>query len=176
LIKKTIFELLILKILNMEMNWMAIVVAALSTLAVGTVWYSDAVFGKIWMREAGMNKEDLEKGNMVKIIGLTFLFSILFAMMVPTLTIHQMGAAQLMGGDATKALPSYAPFISDYADAHRSIKHGALHGLLAGLFLLVPVIAINSIFERKSWKYIAIHSGYWIVVTTIMGMIVCAWK
>jgi hypothetical protein len=97
-------------------------------------------------------------------------------MMMPMLTIHQMGASQLMGGDPTKALPSYAAFINDYTDAYRSIKHGAIHGFTAGMFLAMPIIAINGLFERKSWKYIAIHVGYWIVVMTIMGAIVCAWK
>lgn len=155
---------------------MAIFVAALTTLVIGMIWYSEAVFGKIWMKEAGLTKEQLNNGNMLKIFGLTFVFSVLFSMMMTTLTIHQMGAAQLMGGDPTKALPSYAAFINDYADAHRSLKHGAIHGFTAGLFLTMPMIAINGLFERKSWKYIAIHVGYWIIVMTIMGAIVCAWK
>lgn len=30
-------------------------------------------------------------------------------------------------------------------------------------------------FERKSWKFIFINSGYWIVNLTIMGGIICAW-
>jgi Protein of unknown function (DUF1761) len=160
----------------MEMNWIAIMAAAPVTLLVGMIWYSNALFGKAWMKEAGLTEEQLKNGNMLKIFGLTFFFSVLFSMMMPTITIHQMGAMQLMGGDQAKALPSYVAFINDYKEAHRSITHGAIHGLFAGLFLAMPMIAINGLFERKSWKYISIHAGYWIVVMTIMGAIVCAWK
>jgi hypothetical protein len=37
------------------------------------------------------------------------------------------------------------------------------------------MIAINGLFERKSWQYIFIHSGYWIISLMIMGAVVCAW-
>ena len=81
-----------------------------------------------------------------------------------------------MGGDVAHAKPSYAAFMADYGDAFRSFKHGALHGLMAGLFIALPVIATNCLFEQKSFRYAAITSGYWIIVMTIMGAIICGWK
>jgi Protein of unknown function (DUF1761) len=120
----------------MEMNWMALIVAALSTLAVGMIWYSDAVFGKIWIKEAGLNREEMKKDNMLKIFGLTILYSLMITMIVNTIVIHQWGAIGMVGGDPTKALPSLAPFMADYGTAFRSFKHGALHGFMTGLFLL----------------------------------------
>lgn len=159
----------------MEMNFMAILVAALTTLAVGMFWYSEVAFGKIWMREAGISKDVEKKPNMLKIFGLTFIFSLMLAFMMQVLVIHQFGALGMVGGDATKALPSYAAFMADYGGAFRSFKHGALHGCMTGIFLALPLIAINGLFESKSWKYIAVHAGYWIVTLTIMGAIVCGW-
>jgi hypothetical protein len=41
--------------------------------------------------------------------------------------------------------------------------------------MFTPVIAINGMFERKSWKYILINGLYWTVSLTIMGAIVCGW-
>ena len=79
-------------------------------------------------------------------------------------------------GDETKALPSYAAFMADYQDAFRTFKHGALHGAMIGLFVALPVIATNCLFEQKSFRYAAITSGYWIIVMTIMGAIICGWK
>jgi hypothetical protein len=97
---------------------------------------------------------------------------------MPALTIHQMGALSMIGGPESiaTAKPSYAAFMADYGDAFRSYKHGALHGFLSGVFLALPIIAINGLFELKSWKYIAIQAGYWIVIMTIMGAIVCGWQ
>ena len=34
-------------------NWVALIVASLSTLVVGFIWYNPKVFGTIWMNEIG---------------------------------------------------------------------------------------------------------------------------
>ena len=160
----------------MGMNFYAILVAAISTLLVGFVWYGP-LFGKAWMAETGFTEEELKKGSMVKIFGLTFVFSIFLAMIMQILCIHQFGPLGMIGGPdfIETAKPSYAAFMADYGDAFRTYKHGALHGFMSGLFLALPLIGINGLFERKSWKYIFVHSGYWTVVMTIMGAIVCGW-
>ncbi len=160
----------------MEMNFYAILVAAISTLLVGFVWYGP-LFGKAWMAETGFTEEELKKGSMVKIFGLTFVFSLFLAMIMQVLCIHQFGPLGLIGGPdfIETAKPSYAAFMADYGNAFRTYKHGALHGFMSGLFLALPLVAINGLFERKSWKYIFIHAGYWTVVMTIMGAIVCGW-
>jgi hypothetical protein len=160
----------------MEMNFYPVFVAALTTLLVGFVWYGP-LFGKAWMKETGLTEEDLKKGSMVKIFGLTYIFSVMIGMVMQLLTIHQFGALGMIGGPqlVDSALPSYGAFMADYGTAFRTFKHGALHGFMSGLFLAFPLIAINGLFERKSWKYILIHSGYWTVVMTIMGAIVCGW-
>ncbi|HQF48620.1 MAG TPA: DUF1761 domain-containing protein, partial [Flavobacterium alvei] len=92
--------------------------------------------------------------------------------------IHQMGTLGMIGGPdfIASAKPSYAAFLADYGDAFRTFKHGALHGFMSGIFLALPIISINGLFEQKSWKYMAIQSGYWIVIMTIMGAIICGWK
>lgn len=160
----------------MEMNFYAILVAALSTLLVGFVWYGP-LFGKAWMAENGFTEEELKKGSMVKIFGLTFVFSTFLAMIMQILCIHQFGPLGMIGGPdfIETAKPSYGAFMEDYGNAFRTYKHGALHGFMSGLFLALPLVGINGLFERKSWKYIFIHAGYWIVVMTIMGAIVCGW-
>jgi hypothetical protein len=130
------------------------------------------------MKEAGLTQEQLKKGNMLKIFGLTFLYSLMLAFMMPALVIHQMGAISMVGGPTLveTAKPSYLAFMADYGDAFRTFKHGALHGLISGIFLATPIIAMNGLFEHKTWKYMAIQAGYWIVIMTIMGTIICGWK
>ena len=162
--------------ITMEFNFYAVLVAAAVPLVIGFIWYSPPLFAKTWMREAKLTDEDL-KGSMVKVFGLTYIFSIMIAMMMQALTIHQLGAYGLVGGPegAEKALPSFAAFMADYGTVFRTFKHGALHGCMSGIFLAFPLIAINGLFERKSWKYIFINSGFWILSMTIMGAIVCGW-
>ena len=161
----------------MEMNFYAILVAALTTLVVGSIWYSPVLFGNAWMKETGLTEEELKKRSMLKIFGLTFVFSVLLAMILQVLCVHQFGPLGMIGGPdfIDSAKPSYAAFMADYGTVFRTFKHGALHGFMSGLFLAFPMIAINGLFERKSWKYIFIHAGYWTVSMTIMGAIVCGW-
>jgi hypothetical protein len=38
----------------------------------------------------------------------------------------------------------------------------------------LPVITVSALFEQRSWKYIAIHAGYWIVCLGLMGGLISA--
>lgn len=161
----------------MEINFYSILISGFVTLVAGFVWYRPKVFGTIWMREAGLTKEQLSKGNMLKIFGLTFIFSLLIGMMMMPIVIHQLGAMGMIGGGAPDlAQPeSYLKFMSEYGTAYRTFKHGAFHGSLTGLLFVLPLLAINGLFERKSWKYILVNGGYWILSLTIIGAIICGW-
>jgi len=159
----------------METNWIAVIAAALVTLPIGFIWYNPKVFGTVWMRESGMTEEKAKGANMAKVFGLAVVFSFILAFFLPTIVIHQMGALQLTGGNPEAALPSYHAFIADYATNFRTFKHGALHGSLLGLFVVLPTMAINALFERKSAKYVLINAGYFIVSLAIMGGIICQW-
>jgi hypothetical protein len=160
----------------MEFNFLAILMAAISALILGFVWYNPKVFGNAWMQVAEMTEEKMKSANMGKIFALALLFAILLSFSLQGITIHQMGAFSMVGGDVENALPSYQAFMDDYGDAFRTFKHGALHGALAGIFIALPILGTNALFERKGAKYILINSGYWIVTLAIMGGIICAWK
>ena len=129
------------------------------------------------MREAGLTQEQMQKGNMAKIFGLTFIYSFMLAFIMSAVVVHQMGALGMIGGPdfIATAKPSYAAFMADYGMAFRTYKHGALHGFMSGLFIALPIISINGLFEQKSWKYMLIQAGYWITIMTIMGAIICEW-
>jgi hypothetical protein len=161
----------------MEFNFLAILVAALVPMILGFLWYNPIGFGTVWMAEAEMSEEKIKGGNMAVIFGVSFLLSILLSFFTQVLTIHQMGALGMIGGDpsAEGVLPSFQAFMDDYGTNFRTFRHGALHGFLAGIFIALPIIGINALFERKSWRYILINAGYWTIVLVIMGAIICGW-
>lgn len=159
----------------MEINFLAIIVAAVSALVVGFIWYNPKVFGTAWMQAADMTEEKMKGANMAKIFILAFIFAILLAMSLISITIHQMGAFSLAQGELGE-LSSYQAFMADYANEFRTFKHGAFHGVFAGIFIALPILGTNALFERKSAKYILINVGYWIVTLGVMGAIICGWK
>lgn len=160
----------------MEINFLALFVAALSTLVVGFIWYNPKVFGTIWMKEAGMTEEKMKGANMVLIFGLSIVYAFMISFIIQVLTIHQYGAFGMIGGNLETAKPSYEAFMNDYGTVYRTFKHGALHGFMTGLFFAFPLIATNSLYERRSFKYVLVSSGFWIVCFMIMGGIICAWQ
>jgi hypothetical protein len=160
----------------MEINFLALLVAALSTLAVGFIWYNPKVFGTIWMKESGMTEEKMKGANMAIIFGLSFFYAFLISLLLQVLVIHQFGALGMVGGDPTIAKPSYTDFMADYGNAFRTYKHGALHGFMTGLFLVLPLIGTNALYERRSFKYTLVTAGFWTVCFTIMGAIICGWQ
>ena len=92
------------------------------------------------------------------------------------LVIHQFGALGMIGGTIETAKPSYSAFMADYGTVFRTFKHGALHGFITGLFMILPVIGIGALYERKSFKYVLVSGGYWIISFMIMGGIICMMK
>lgn len=160
----------------MQPNFLALIVAALSTLVVGFIWYNPKVFGSIWMRETGMTEEKAKGANMAIVFGMAIFYAFLIAMVLQFLVIHQFGALGMVGGDPSVAKPSYAAFMADYGIAFRTFKHGMLHGFISGLFFALPVVGTGALFERRTWRYTLVSGGYWVVCCMIMGGIICAWQ
>ena len=142
---------------GMDINWLALVAASILPLATGFLWYGP-LFGKAWMKESGMTEEKAKTMNPAKIYGLAVLMAFLIAFFIWPMV--------LMGGPDD---------MKHGTEAFMTFKHGALHGSMLGLFVALPVFATNALFEMKSFKYVAINAGYWIVTMALMGGIINAW-
>ena len=164
----------------MEMNFYVLFLAALVPMIIGSIWYGP-IFGNTWMKEMGFTKESLAGTNMVKTLIICYVLSVLVAMALMQMVIHQMGAFSTLAGDpgfneqTGEAFTYFQDFVAKYGDRFRTFKHGAFHGVFAGLLLVMPILATNAMFERKGFKYIAINSGYWIVSMALMGGVICQW-
>ena len=164
------------------MNFLAITVASIIPLLIGFIYYHPKTFGNAWMKSTGLTEELLKKGNMPLIFGVTLLFSFMLSMMLTSMVIHQFGLTSLLQGhpDAAKEGAKIQLLLNgqdiDYTNLFRTFKHGALHGVLSAIFIALPILGINALFERKSFKYIFLHLGYWVITLGIMGGIICAWQ
>lgn len=161
-----------------ELNWLVILSTALVPLAVGALWYGP-LFGKAWMVEADMSEDKIMGANMMKIYGLALVFGLLLSVGLTPVVIHQMGVfSSLEGLDVmsagTEANLYLQDFMSKYGTEFRTFKHGAFHGMLTGIFIFLPVMGTNALFERRSWKYILMNVGYWALSAAIMGGIISA--
>lgn len=162
------------------MNYLVYLGAALVPPIFGAIWYNPKVFGNAWLKASGLTEERARGANIPLIMGLLLLFSFLVTMALAQYAIHQQATLNLFMmhpdiGNPNAEVTNYVQnFLSTYGDMHRGFGHGALHGVLIGLFLSLPFIATGALFERRGFKYIAIHVGYWIVCCALMGGILCA--
>lgn len=164
----------------MEFNFLFLALAALVPLVMGFLWYGPLLFQNAWMKQMGFTEESLKGGNMAVIFILSYVFSFLLAFFLQFITTHQAGVYSSMveSGStdlATDAIVHFKEFMDAYGSNYRSFGHGALHGAMTGIFIVLPVLATQAMFERKSFKYVAINAGYWIITIALMGGIVCKW-
>ena len=130
----------------MEINWLAVLAAAVSSFVLGGAWYS-ALFAKPWQRAAELSDEQLKNSNMALIFGGSFALALI-------------------------ASASFAVFLGPEVDA----MTGALYGLTAGLCWVTASFGINYLFERKSLMLFLINGGYHTLQFTLIGLILGAWR
>jgi hypothetical protein len=135
----------------MSINWLSIVIAALIPMVMGFVWYHKALFGKAWMDSIGMTEEKAKQANMPVMFGLSLVMAALIAFFFVN---FNNGPGQEGEFD--------------------TFKHGAAHGVIIALFVVMPVMITNGLFEQKSWKNMLINLGYWVITLALMGGVIDA--
>jgi hypothetical protein len=159
----------------------AAAIAAFVPMIMGFIWYNPKVFGKAWMDSIGMTEDKLKEGfNMPLVMGLCYIFSFFLAFGMVFATIHEYHIFSMFMNEANEFKEphnSTAQWVISIMNEHgsnfRTFKHGAFHGILSGFMFALPIVGINALFERRGFKYIAIHVGFWIVCMSLMGGFVC---
>jgi Protein of unknown function (DUF1761) len=128
----------------MEINWLAVFAAAVSSFVLGGVWYS-ALFAKAWQSAAGLSDEQIKNANMGLIFGGSFVLALISS-------------------------ASFAVFLGSELDA----MTGALYGFTAGLCWVTASLGMNYLFERKSLRLFLINGGYHTLQFTLIGAILGA--
>ena len=170
---------------TMEINYLALIVAALVPMLLGFIWYHEKVFGKAWMAAAGMTDEKVKGGNMALIFGLSFLFSLMLDIEMNILSVHDAfisgatyyatnGTFQPEAGSELAKWMEY--YNTNLAASNHTFKHGAFPGVMLGIMVVLPVFDTNALFERKGFKYVAVNVGYWIICIALICGIVAAWR
>ena len=131
---------------SLHFNVLAIVTAALTTFAVGGLWYSPILFATAWMRESGLSEEQARQAPMGRIFGLSALAALVMAT----------NLAAFLGAKAT-------------------LSFGLAAGAATGVGWVSMSLGVTYLFEERSLKLWLIDSGYHVVAYTLMGGILGAW-
>jgi hypothetical protein len=136
-----------------HLNLLAVLVAAISTMIVGFIWYSPVFFAKPWMREMGYDPDDKAKIQQM-----------------------QKSAGPAYAGSFVASLIS--AFV--LALVFHWMRVGSLHAGLGAAFhvwlgFVATVQFTDMLFQKKSMKLFAINAGFQLVCYLAMGAILAAW-
>ena len=136
-----------------SLNWLAILVAAISTMVVGFLWYSPRLFAKPWMKEMGYDPNDKAKTEEMK-----------------------KSAGPAYGGSFVASLISAFTL----ALVLHGLRAVDLHfGLMASFHIWLGFVATvqftGALFTKQSMKLFAINTGYQLICYLVMGTILTVW-
>ena len=127
------------------MDYVAIIAGAFAVMALGFAWFHPALFGKSWMRGAGLTEEDMKGGNPLVMVG-----------------------ALLMAAVIAYAFSRY---VHPEPGMHQFV-HGGFHGLMNGLLYVAPVLISKGLFEKKDLGWILLGTAYWVLAIALVAGIV----
>ncbi len=129
----------------MQVNWLAVLAAAISAFVLGGLWYGP-LFGRMWMKASGMTEEQVKQGNAGRTFGISFVLMIVAAI---TLSLF-------IGPDATG-------------------NRGAAMGFGVGACLVGTMLGVFYLFEHRSVTHWLVNLSYATAALTLMGFILGFW-
>jgi hypothetical protein len=126
-------------------NWIAVIVAAIASMALGFVWYM--TLGNQWVAALGKTREQvMANGNQATPFIISFVMQLVMAyglaLFVPKLT----GAT--------------------------SVANGLLVGCLVWLVFVITSMIINHRYQGSKWSLTLIDGGYLLGVLLVQGVVI----
>lgn len=130
-----------------SINYVAVLVAALSSFVVGWLWYGP-LFGKPWMKLNGFDPVKMREGAlpMPLVMGSNYIATVLAAFAL----------AMFLGAESDPAFGIFA-------------------GIMVAVFWIGTSRLNDVLYERKPLGLFFINTGYYLVTYSIMGAILGAW-
>ncbi len=132
----------------MNINWLAVIVAALIPMVVGSLWYGP-LFGKAWMKLMELTEEQIKENfNAVQSYGISTLMAFIMAFVLANvINMGEPGATS-----------------------------GMMLGALIWLGFFVPYGFQSVAFEMKKTQIYVLSMGCNLLVLLLMGLVLGAWQ
>ncbi|MDP4264225.1 MAG: DUF1761 domain-containing protein [Bacteroidota bacterium] len=132
-----------------DINWLAVLVAAVAYFAIGGLWYSKVLFANSWVRLSGVNMNDPNAKKGAAQIMLASFVLMIVACIGLAILIARIGSSGWMTGCKT--------------------------GLITGICFSATAISISYLYEKKPTGLHLINGLYNIIGSVVAGSIIAAW-
>jgi hypothetical protein len=137
-----------------SLNWLAILVAGISTMVVGFLWYSPLLFAKPWMREMGYDPNDKAKTDEMK----------------------KTAGPAYAGSFVAGLLSAFTLALILHGLRAEDLHFGIMASFHIWLGFVATVQFTGALFTKQSMKLFAINTGYQLVCYLVMGSILTVWR
>lgn len=137
---------------TVSVNLLAVLVAGIANMVVGSLWYSPAFFGKTWMALSGIKKEQMteaKKKGMAKYYAAAFLVGLVMI--------------YILGG-----------FLAIFQVANVMDALQITFWLWLGFIATVSISSV--LWEGKPWTLYFINIGHYLVSLGIASVILTVWQ
>lgn len=131
-----------------EINWLAVALAAVSSMVVGAIWYAKPVFGRRWMRLSGITDADTQKGAAPALI-ITFIVSFF--------------TAAVLAGSAAIAQHFYE---GDF------LLNAVLTSIILWIGFTASRMLTHDLFDRRPASLTTLNLAHELVTVVVMGVII----
>jgi hypothetical protein len=134
-----------------DINWLAVLVAAVVSMGIGAFWYSPSGFGKQWTSLLGFSSQkikDMQKGA---------------------------SKSYAWGFAVALVMAAVLAMFVDFVQA-TTVAAGVQVGLWVWLGFIATTTAGSVLWEGKPLKLYVLNNGYHIVSLAVMGAILAAWS
>ncbi len=135
--------------MDVEVNWLAIVLATASCMVVGSIWYSKSTFGNLWMKLARVDEKKMQKVGAVR--------PILAALAVSFLTAFVL---------------AHVTYLANAYFDQSFLKDALTTGFWLWLGLSAARFVTHDVFEGRPAKLTAINVAYEFVTIMVMALII----
>jgi len=137
--------------MNVEVNYIAILIAAIVSMALGFLWYSPALFGKRWMKLMGYTSESMKAAQ--KEMGKMYIVSLVLTLITAYVLSHIIALST--------NFYNYNPLMT-----------GLTSAFWVWIGFIMPVQATEVIFGKKTWELFGINTGYQLASVLAMGIVI----
>jgi hypothetical protein len=133
-----------------EINWLAVLLADISSMVVGAIWYAKPVFGRRWMRLTGITEESMQKGAALPLV-ITFVVSFL--------------TAAVLAGSAAIAQHFYNG---------NFFLNAVLTAVILWIGFTAARLITHDLFDRRPSSLTVLNLAHELVTVVVMGLIIGA--
>lgn len=133
-----------------EINWLAVLLADISSMVIGAIWYAKPVFGRRWMRLTGLTDESMRTGAALPLI-ITFVVSFF--------------TAAVLAGSAAIAQHFYEG---------NFFLNAVLTAVILWIGFTASRLITHDLFDRRPSSLTTLNLAHELVTVVVMGVIIGA--